>query len=70
VSSIFISVISGVTEIDEYYFVVHYSEVIRLDVLVDKAKFVQFFNGLNHHDKYLMESKLVGDSLAFEVLFN
>ena len=55
-SSIFISVIRGITEIDENHFLVHYSEVIRLDVLVDKAKFVQFFNDLNHHDKYLMES--------------
>ena len=55
-SSFFISVIRGIAEIDEYHFVVHYSEVIRLDVLVDKAKFVQFFDDLNQMDKYLMES--------------
>jgi hypothetical protein len=56
VSSIFISVISGITEIDENHFVVHYSEVIRLDVLVDNATPVQFFDGLNHLDKELMET--------------
>jgi hypothetical protein len=70
VSSIFISVIRGIAEIDEYHFVVHYSEVIRLDVLVDKAVSVQFFNGLNHLDKYLMETQLVGDFFAVEVTLN
>jgi hypothetical protein len=54
-----ISVVRGITEIDEHDFVIHYSEVIRLDVLVDKAKSVQFFNDLNQVDKYLMESYLV-----------
>ena len=58
-STIFISVVRGITEIDEHDFVVHYSEVIRLDVLVDKAKSVQFFDDLNQVDKYLMESYLV-----------
>ena len=58
-STIFISVVRGITEIDEHDFVIHYSEVIRLDVLVDKAKSVQFFDDLNQVDKYLMESYLV-----------
>jgi hypothetical protein len=55
-STIFISVLRGITKIDENDFVVHYSEVIRLDVLVDKAKSVQFFDDINQVDKYLMES--------------
>jgi hypothetical protein len=56
VSSIFISVIRGITEIDENHLVVHYSEVVRLDVLVDNTISVQFFHGLNHLDKNLMET--------------
>jgi hypothetical protein len=55
-STIFISVFRGITEIDEHDFVVHYSDVIRLDVLVDKAKSVQFFDDLNQVDQYLVES--------------
>ena len=55
-STIFISVLRGITEIDEYDFVVHYSEIIRLDVLVDEAKSVQFFDDLNQMDNDLMES--------------
>jgi hypothetical protein len=31
---------------------------------VDKAVSVQFFDGLNHLDKYLMESQLFEDVLA------
>jgi hypothetical protein len=55
-STIFISVLCGITEIDEHDFVVHYPEVIRFDILVEKAKSVQFFDDLNQVDKYLMET--------------
>ncbi len=50
VSAIFFSVFRGNTEINEYYPVVHYSEVLRLDVLVDMSASVHFFDGLNHLD--------------------
>ena len=44
------SVFSGYPEIDKYNPVVHYSEVLRLDVLVDIAASVQILDGLNHLD--------------------
>ena len=56
VSSIFILVIRGITEINEHHFVVNYSEVIRLDVFVDNTVSVEFFEGLNHLDKNLRET--------------
>jgi hypothetical protein len=55
VGPIFISVFLGNTEINKYDPVIHDSEVLRLDVLVDIAAFVQFFDGLNHLDKNLKE---------------
>ena len=35
-------------EINKYYPVIHDSEVLRLDVLVDIAESVHFLNSLNH----------------------
>jgi hypothetical protein len=35
-------------EINKYYPVIHDSEVLRLDVLVDIAKSMHFFYSLNH----------------------
>jgi hypothetical protein len=50
VRAIIFSVCLGNTEINKYDPVIHYSEVLWLDVLVDKAASVQFLDGLNHLD--------------------
>jgi hypothetical protein len=50
VRAIIFSVFLGNTEINKYDPVIHYSEVFRLDVLVDKAASVQFLDDLNHLD--------------------
>jgi hypothetical protein len=55
VGPVIFSVFLGNTEINKYDPVIHYSEVLRLDVLVDIAAFVQFFDGLNHLDNNLKE---------------
>ena len=58
------------TEINKYYPVIHYSKVLRLDVLVHKAACVQAFDSLNHLDKNLKETQLALDIFTVEVLIN
>jgi hypothetical protein len=49
-SPIISSVFRGNTEINKNDLVIHYSEVLRLDVLVDKPASVHGFDSLNHLD--------------------
>jgi hypothetical protein len=49
-SPIISSVFPGKTEINKYDLVIHYSEVLRLDVLVDEPASVNGFDSLNHLD--------------------
>jgi len=48
--AIFFSVFCGDTKINKNDPVIHYSEVLRLDVLVDIAASVKFLDSLNHLD--------------------
>ena len=68
--AIFFSVFRGDTKINENDPVIHYSEVLRLDVLVDIAASVQGFDSLNHLDKNLKETQLAFDIFTVEVLIN
>ena len=64
------SVFSGNPEIDKHHPVVHYSEVLRLDVLVDIPASVQIFDSLNHLDQNLKETQLALEVFTVEVLIN
>ena len=55
---VIILVFTWYTEINKYDSVIHYPEVSRLDILVQKAATMHFLDDIYHLDKYLKETQL------------